>query len=122
MWLTRTAVALAVVGLPWTGWAADAPKAAPGAAHEAHTQGNETPVAGPQGYGMAGGMPCPMMAGMAHGPGMAGPRGMGMMGMPAPGPTAGPKERGRWMQMRGEMMRAMGDIMLRYGRELEAAR
>jgi len=43
---------------------------------------------------------------------------MGMM--PMPGPEADPKARGRAMQMRGEMMKAIGDILLRYGRELEA--
>jgi len=41
-----------------------------------------------------------------------------MMGMMAgPGFDADPKGQARWMQMRGEMMKAMGEIMMRYGRE-----
>ena len=38
--------------------------------------------------------------------------------MPMPGPDADPKARARWMLMRGEMMKAMGDILLRHGHEL----
>jgi hypothetical protein len=90
----------------------------------------------------AGGMACPMMGqhpmhmaamgamrGMPGGeyrghPGM-GPMGTmgGMMGMmPMDGPGADPKAQARWMQMRGEMMKAMGDVLIRYGRELESGK
>jgi hypothetical protein len=77
--------------------------------------------------GMSPGMGAEGRSGMGprmgvEGRGMAGPR-PGMMGMMAmPGPDADPKTRGRWMQMHGEMMKAMGDIMLRYGRELESGK
>ncbi len=50
---------------------------------------------------MQGGM-CPMMGGM-----------MGMMG--------GQSDSPRMMQMRGEMMKAMGDILLKYGKMMEGA-
>ena len=55
------------------------------------------------------------------GPGMR-PGGMMEMMMPTPGPDADSRTRGRWMQMRGEMMKAMGDIMLRHGREVESGK
>ena len=53
---------------------------------------------------MQGGM-CPMMSGGMMQDGM-----MGMMGG-----QADP----RMMQMRGEMMKAMGDIIMKYGKMLE---
>ena len=43
------------------------------------------------------------------------PSGMGMMGS---GQTD-PKAMGRMLQMRGEMMKAMGDILLKYGKMME---
>ncbi len=49
----------------------------------------------PMGGGMMPGMMCPMMMG-----------GMGMMGS-----SADPKLMGRMLQMRGEMMKAMGDVI-----------
>jgi hypothetical protein len=55
---------------------------------------------------MHGGM-CPMMGGMMGG---------GMMGM-----MGGQAESPRVVQMRGEMMKAMGEIMLKYGRMMEGA-
>ena len=58
---------------------------------------------------MHGGM-CPMM-GMMSGGMMGG----GMMGMMGGQPDA------RTMQMRGEMMKAMGDIMIKYGKAMEGA-
>lgn len=112
--------------------------------HGASPQKDETAAA------PAGGMPCPMMAQHAQridgmramsprdedggmGPGMGRPQhresgpgmrpgGMMEMMMPTPGPDADSSTRGRWMQMRGEMMKAMGDIMLRHGRELESGK
>ena len=53
-----------------------------------------------------GGM-CPMMGGMMGG------GTMGMMG--------GQSEPPRMIQMRGEMMKAMGEVMLKYGKMMEGA-
>jgi len=90
--------------------------------------------------GADGGMACPMMGqppvhmGAMRGmspqgedrgghPGMGGSS-MGMMSMmgmmPMDGGDADPKARARWMQLRGEMMKAMGDVLIRHGRELES--
>jgi hypothetical protein len=51
-----------------------------------------------------------MMAGMG-----------GMMGMPSVGGGAptDPKERAEMLEMRGEMMKAMGDIMLKHARRMQ---
>jgi len=54
---------------------------------------------------MPGGM-CPMMGGMMGGGGM-----MPMMG--------GQSESPRMMQMRGEMLKAMGDVLIKYGTAME---
>jgi hypothetical protein len=54
---------------------------------------------------------CPMMGMM--GGGMMG--GSGMMGM------MGGQADARTMQLRGEMMKAMGDIMIKYGKAMEGA-
>ncbi len=61
---------------------------------------------------MQGGM-CPMMTGgdMMGGSGMRGGGMMGMMGSQGDSP--------RMMQMRGEMMKAMGEVMLKYGKMME---
>ncbi len=61
------------------------------------------PVPGHQ-HPMQGGM-CPMMSG-----GMMEMMGGGMMGNPSDP---------RMLQMRGEMMKAMGDIMMKYGKMME---
>jgi hypothetical protein len=75
----------------------------------------------------------PAGAPAAHGPGMmSGTMPMmdmcrqmmggmgGMMGMPMGGaPPADPKERAAMMEMRGEMMKAMGDIMMKHGRRMQ---
>jgi hypothetical protein len=63
-----------------------------------HTPGHEH---------MHGGM-CPMMGGEMMGGGM-----MGMMG--------GQSDSPRMMQMRGEMMKAMGEVMMKYGKAMEGA-
>jgi hypothetical protein len=52
---------------------------------------------------------CPMMGGMMGGGMMGG----GMMGM------MGGQGDPRAMQMRGEMMKAMGEIMMKYGKAME---
>jgi hypothetical protein len=53
---------------------------------------------------------CPMMGGMMEPPEMGM---MGMMGMMSGGKD--PKAMGRMLQMRGEMLKAVGDIFLKYG-------
>ncbi|MGH7307441.1 MAG: hypothetical protein ACREK6_01970 [Candidatus Rokuibacteriota bacterium] len=57
---------------------------------------------------MPGGM-CPMMGGAMGGSGM-----MPMMGM-----MGGESESPRMMQMRGEMLKAMGDVLIKYGKAME---
>jgi hypothetical protein len=74
-----------------------------------------------------------MMAGH-HGPGQHGPgrrhmgdpmgpmMGMGMGGMMAMmGPGADPKMAAQMMEMRGEMMKAMGEILVKYGQRMQSA-
>ena len=62
------------------------------------------------------GQPGPM-GGMMGGGGMGGGMmGGGMMGMPMMG--GDPKQQAEMMAMRGEMMKAMGDIMLKYAERL----
>jgi hypothetical protein len=86
--------------------------------------------AGP-GMGMRGGMGGPGMAmrggmgmpGMGM-PGMGAP-GMGMPGMPDPMMvirmmSRNPKLAGKMMQMRADMMRAMADVLTKYGKEMES--
>lgn len=69
-----------------------------------------TPQPGPMpgNHHMQGGM-CPMM-GMMGGGMMGG----GMMGM-----VAAQSESPRMVQMRGEMMKAMGEVMMKYGKMME---
>jgi hypothetical protein len=55
---------------------------------------------------MQGGM-CPMMGGMVGG---------GMMGT-----IGGQSDSPRMMQMRGEMMKAMGEVLMKYGKAMEGA-
>jgi hypothetical protein len=88
---------------------------------QAPSSGGQMPMGGQSGSpstgssqpgGMMGGMMCPMMA-----PGM----GMGMMGgsMGMMGGAPDPKTLGRMLQMRADMMRAMADVMGKYGKALE---
>jgi hypothetical protein len=69
------------------------------------------PHAGMHGGGMHHAMlggPCPMMhEGMAGG---------------AMGPPAGPKAQARMLRMRGDMMKAMGEVMLKHAEEMEKER
>ena len=72
---------------------------------------------GQMGQGM---MMCPMMHQMMQQMmmgGQMGQGGMGMMGMM--GGPADPKTQARMLQMRGEMLKAAGDILLKYGKMLE---
>ncbi|MDP9144428.1 MAG: hypothetical protein M3N43_06995 [Actinomycetota bacterium] len=43
---------------------------------------------------------------------------MGMMGLSGDGPTD-PKARGQWLQLRGEMLKAMGEVMLKHSQALQ---
>ncbi len=79
----------------------------------------QPPMMGPgmMGPGMMG-MMCPMMGMMQQMMGgMMDPSGMGMMG--TMGGKMDPKAMGRMLQMRGEMLKAMGDILLKHGRMME---
>ncbi len=72
----------------------------------------------------SGGMMCPMM-GMMGGSMMGGMQEPGMMGPGMSGMMMGsrdPKTMARMLRMRGEMMKAMGDIMMRHGAEMEQAK
>jgi hypothetical protein len=64
-----------------------------------------------QGGMMGGGMGPGMMRDGMMGPGMMG----GMMG-------GDPKQQAEMMAMRGEMMKAMGDIMLKYAQRAQSAK
>jgi hypothetical protein len=59
---------------------------------------------------------CPMMGqsmtGMGMGPGMMG----GMMGM------SDPKAQARMLKLRGDMMKAMGEVLLKHAQEIEQAK
>jgi hypothetical protein len=100
------------------------------------------PGRGPMGHGMMGQgmvgmpchMPCPMMGcgGMAHPPGMAMMHHMmhqGMGGQTDPASIGlaeamgaanmDAKTFGRMLEMRGEILKAIGEIMLKYGRRME---
>lgn len=91
-----------------------------GASVAAQMQPGQTPQPGPPPRepsmkgGMMGqggmGMMCPMMGGRGD---MSGMPMMGVMGS-----SQDPKTMGRMLQMRGEMLRAMGDIMLKHGKEM----
>lgn len=67
------------------------------------------------GQGMMGGMMCPMMGqsmmGMGMGSGMMG----GMMGM------SDSKAQARMLKLRGDMMKAMGEVLLKHAQEIEQA-
>ena len=78
--------------------------------------GQQQPPMGPGMMGMPmSGMMCPMMGG-----GMRGGT-MGMMSMMGGGQTD-PKTMGRMLQMRGEMMKAVGDVLIKHGKGLESAK
>jgi len=86
--------------------------------------GAQQPVAAPDGQ-QAGHMAmCRQMMGQAGM--MGGGMGPGMMmrdGMMGPGMMGGdPKQQAEMMAMRGEMMKAMGDIMLKYAQRAQSAK
>jgi hypothetical protein len=65
--------------------------------------------------GMGGGMMGPAMMGMMC-PMMGQMMGQGMAGMMG---AADPKAQGRMLQLRGEMFKAMGDVLIKHGKALE---
>lgn len=89
--------------------AAQQPGPQPGMPRDPGGQAQQMPM---HGGGMMGGgmMMCPMMGGM-----MSGMMGGGMMG----GQTD-PKTMGRMLQMRGEMMKAVADVLIKHGKALES--
>jgi hypothetical protein len=66
-------------------------------------------------------MMCPMMMGMMMSQsGMArGMMGPGMGGMPAMGNASDPKAMARRLKLRGDMMKAMSEVLLKHAQELE---
>ena len=67
-----------------------------------------------------------MQGGGMHGGGMGGMMGGGMCGMmggmgPMMGASSDPKVQGRMLQMRGEIMKAVGEVLIKHGQALEAA-
>lgn len=77
--------------------------------------GGERPMMGRGMMGQGGmGMTCPMMGCQMD------PSGMGMMGMMGGmgGGKMDPKAMGRMLEMRGEMMKAIGEVLLKYGRSM----
>lgn len=75
------------------------------------------PTTGPPPPGAPGGGPHGHPMGGMMGGTMGGHRGGGLCGVLDMGDPADP----RVMQMRGEMLKALGDILLRYGQQLEAS-
>lgn len=94
--------------------AAQQPGPQPGAQPGHGGQAPQMPMqgGGMHGGGMMGGgmMMCPMMSGMMGGDGM-----MGMKG----GQTD-PKTQARMLQMRGEIMKAVGDVLIKHGKAMES--
>jgi hypothetical protein len=76
---------------------------------------SHAPMMGPgmMGHEMMGGMMCPMMGRHMMGMGM----GRGMMG----GMTGAsdPKTMARMLKLRGDMLKAIGEVMLKHAQELE---
>jgi hypothetical protein len=78
---------------------------------------------GPRG-GMMGGMHQGGMHGGMHGmmhEGMMGGGMCGMMGGMGMAGTSDPKTLARMLQLRGEMMKAVGEVLLKHGQALEVA-
>ena len=87
------------------------------AAQSSPSQGSQSP-APMMGPGMMGGMPCPpamghQMMGMGMGMGMEHGMMSGMMGM------SDPKAAARMLKLRGDILKAIGDVMLKHAQALE---
>jgi hypothetical protein len=71
------------------------------------------------GMGMGGMSGMTGMTGMGGMSGMSGMMGMGMMPMMTQMMKQDPKLMGRMMELHGEMMRTMGDALIKRGKELQ---
>jgi hypothetical protein len=92
---------------------------APSDPHHPGTQAAPAPATPPgPPSGGSGMMPMEMCRQMMMGGNMMG----GMMGMPpgAPARPMDPKMMGQMMEMHGEMMKAMGDIMMKHARKMQS--
>jgi hypothetical protein len=123
-------VVVAVLVLP--GWAAAAqhgmggtPSGAAAGAREPSPGAQPGMAPGGMGAGMMGpgmmGMGCPMMGmmPMMQQMMMGGMMDPAAMAMPGPmGGRADPRALGRWLQLRGEVLKAVGEVLLRHGKAL----
>jgi hypothetical protein len=105
-----TALFAAVIVTPVS---AQQPGTSPDPHHPAPAAGASAAPPSASGPAMKGeGMPMMDMCRQMMGGGMA----MPMMGGPAP---ADPKGKAEMLEMHGEMMKAMGDIMMKHGRRMQ---
>jgi hypothetical protein len=110
-------LAIIVIGTAWVGaqhqMGGQMPMGGQGGQQEQMgAQPSQQPMMGRgmMGQGMMGqGMMCPMMAMMMD------PMGMGMMG----GRQMDTKTMAQLLQLRGDMLKAMGEVMLKHGKALE---
>ena len=108
------ALCLTLIGVMGLGFAALAAAQQPGGQMQMPMGGQHGQPGQPPGQTpMMGSGMMPMMHQMMGG--QMDPSGMGMMG----GDQMDPKTMGRMLQMRGEMMKAMGEILLKYGKMME---
>ncbi len=120
------AIAAATAVLLWSAGTALAQTPVSSHGHVAEAVPAEAPGHGPGmpgPGGMGGGPPAmgPMM-GMAGGGGMMCPMAPMMGAMPMMmGGGGDPKTLGRMLQLHGEMMRAVGDVLLKHGKALEGS-
>jgi hypothetical protein len=99
----RKLIGITAIAMTMTGGLAIAQQTAP------------TPAPG-SGHATPQSMMCPMMGGMMGGGMMGG-------GMMSGGMMSGAQsESPRMLQMRGEMMKAMGEVMVKYGKQMETAK
>ena len=103
----KKTIAFTLVALLVAAW--DATAQPPSHQHPPSGQPAAPATPATPGGGMPPGSMCGMMMGAAAGGGA-----MPMMGM-----MGGAAESPRMMQMRGEMMKAMGDILMKYGKMME---
>ena len=90
----------------------------PAAAPDGQQAGHMAMCRQMMGHGMMGGGMGPGMMGGGTGPGMMGGGMMGMMPMMGGDAMQQPE----MMAMRGEMMKAMGDIMMKYAQRMQPAK
>ena len=115
----RSLVAAVIVSpMMASGAWAQAPPATPSAGENSHPSPADPAGQPPRmghammGQGTAGGIMCPMMGG-AMGQGMSGMDTMARM------MASDPKTTARLLKLRGEMMKAMGEVMVKHGQALD---